>query len=310
MSEASRRWPVLQPDASRVLVQGVTGREASYWTERMRRYGTVVVAGVTPGREGRIVDDVPVYDSVETACARHAIDTAVLFVPPRAARTAALDAIRAGISHVVLLAEHVPVHDVMELLAEADERGVRVIGPNSPGIVVPGSHFVGIMPAWLDDIFRPGVVGVVSRSGSLGTLICLELARGGLGQSAFVGVGGDPIVGTTFRAALEMFDGDPQTRVVALIGEVGGTMEEEAADLIARMTTPVIAFVAGRTVPVGRRMGHAGALVSASRGGAEAKITMLRRAGAHVADVPSGVSQIARDLLAVRGESPASHRDR
>ena len=288
---------MLNCDAARVLVQGITGKEGSYWTAQMRAYGTSVVAGVTPGRGGQRAGDVPVYDTVEAACARHAADTAVLFVPAGAVKTAAQEAIRCGVTEVIILAEHIPIHDVMELLAEADERHVRVIGPNSPGVVLPGRYFIGIMPAWLGTIFRPGGVGVVSRSGSLGTLVCLELVRAGLGQSAFIGIGGDPIVGTTFRDTLEMFEADPRTRAIVLVGEVGGAMEELAAEVIPRMKKPVIACVAGQTVPEGRRMGHAGALVSANRGRADEKMDALRRAGAHVADVPSGVSRLARDLL-------------
>ena len=289
---------MLNRNAVRLLVQGITGREATYWTERMRAAGTRIVAGVTPGRGSQIVCDVPVYNSVNEACASHDIDAAVLFVPPLAVKNAALEDIRCGVKQLVILTEHVPVHDVMELLAVADDHQARVIGPNSPGVVIPGSHFVGIMPAWIKSIFQPGLIGVASRSGSLGTLICLDLVRAGLGQSAFIGVGGDPIVGTTFRDTLEMFEADPATRVIVIVGEVGGSMEEQAADLIPQMTKPVIAFIAGQTVPEGRRMGHAGALVSAERGRADGKMAALRQAGAQVADVPSAVSRIATEVLA------------
>lgn len=280
----------------RVLVQGITGREASFWTEQMKAYGTAVVAGVTPGKGGQVVLDTPVYDSVEAACRNHQIDLSVLFVPPTAVKMAALDALRAGVQQLVVLVEHVPIHDVMEVLAEAEERGARLLGPNSPGLVVPGRYFVGILPAWEATIFRPGSVGVVSRSGSLGTLVSLDIVRTGLGQSAFIGIGGDPIVGTTFLDALEMFERNPRTRAVAMLGEVGGAQEEQAAMFIARMTKPVVAFVAGQTAPEGRRMGHAGAMVGGADGTARTKMAVLREAGAYVADVPSQVSEILKAM--------------
>jgi succinyl-CoA synthetase alpha subunit len=281
----------------RVLVQGITGREASFWTERMMAYGTEVVAGVTPGKGGQVAHGVPVYDTAEAACGDHAIDLSVLFVPPSAAKRAALDALRAGVRQLVLLVEHVPLHDVMEVLGEAERRGARVLGPNSPGLVVPGRHFVGILPAWEPTIFRPGPVGIVSRSGSLGTLISLNLTRAGIGQSAFLGIGGDPIVGTTFLDALETFERDPRTQAVAMLGEVGGALEEQATAFIARMTKPLVVFIAGQSAPEGKRMGHAGAIVAGSAGTARAKMSALREAGATVADVPSQVSEMLADVL-------------
>ncbi|MBI2833237.1 MAG: succinate--CoA ligase subunit alpha [Acidobacteria bacterium] len=284
-------------NAVRVLVQGITGREGSFWTERMKQYGTPIVAGVTPGKGGRAVHGVPVYDSVEAAWNGHAPDTSVLFVPPPAVKQAALDAIGCGLRRLVMLAEHVPVHDVMEVLAEARERGVEVIGPNCPGIVVPGRYSVGIMPAWARNMFQPGTVGVVSRSGSLGALVCLDMVRAGFGESAFIGIGGDPIVGTTFRDALQQFEADPGTQAVVMLGEVGGTMEEDAAAFIPEMSKPVVAFIAGTSAPEGKRMGHAGAIVAGTRGSARSKIDALRAEGAHVADVPSQVSVLLSRLL-------------
>ncbi|MFQ5882128.1 MAG: succinate--CoA ligase subunit alpha [Candidatus Methylomirabilales bacterium] len=282
----------------RVLVQGITGREGSYWTERMRGYGTEIVAGVTPGKGGHSVHGIPVYDSVEATCANHAVDASVLFVPSAAVKSAACETIHCGIKRLVILAEHVPVQDVMEVLAVASDRGVQVIGPNCPGVVVPGRYFIGIMPAWAKGIFQPGTVGVVSRSGSLGTLICLNLVRAGLGQSAFMGIGGDPIVGTTFLDALQMLQMDPGSRAIVMVGEVGGTTEEDAAAFIPKMTKPVVAFIAGKSAPEGKRMGHAGAIVSGGRGSAGAKTEALRRAGAYIADVPSRISEILPGLLA------------
>ena len=224
------------------------------------------------------------------------IDVSALFVPPRAAKMAALDALRAGVQQLIVLVEHVPLHDVMEVLAEAEERGARVVGPNSPGLVVPGRYFVGILPAWEASIFRPGPVGIVSRSGSLGTLVSLDLTRAGIGQSAFIGIGGDPIVGTTFLDALDTFERDPRTQAVVILGEVGGVLEEQTAELIARMRKPVVALIAGRTAPEGRRMGHAGAIVAATGGTAQTKRAALREAGAYMADVPSQVSEILRTV--------------
>lgn len=292
--------PLVLDGVPRVMVQGITGREASFWTEKMIAYGTPVVAGVVPGKGGQQAHGVPVYNTVQDACAEHTIDLAVLFVPPRAVKAAALDAIRAGVKQVVVLVEHTPIHDMMEVFAEAGERGARVLGGNSPGLVVPGRYFVGILPAWEPTIFRPGPVGIVSRSGSLGTLVSVNIARAGLGQSAFVGIGGDPIAGTTFRDVLEMFDGDPRTEAVALLGELGGALEEEAAAYVAQMKKPVVAFIGGQTAPPGKRMGHAGAIVGGSAGTAASKMTVLRAAGARVADVPSQVSEILADVLCCR----------
>jgi succinyl-CoA synthetase alpha subunit len=273
--------------AAPVVVQGITGRQGAFWTERMQACGTDVVAGVTPGKGGRRVHGVPVYDSVAAAAEHHRIGASVLFVPPLAARAACLDALAAGVRLLVLLTEHIPGQDTMEILAAADDRGARVIGPNTAGVVVPGRCSLGIMPAFEQRIFRPGRVGVVSRSGSLGALVCLEVVRAGRGQAAFVGVGGDPIVGTTTREVVAAFDADPGVDTVVLVGEVGGAMEEDAAEHVAGMRKPVFALIAGRTSPPGRRMGHAGAIVSGGRGTAEAKVAALHEAGAVVLETPS-----------------------
>lgn len=273
----------------RVLVQGITGGEGTYWTEQMLEYGSRVVAGCTPGKGGSTVSGVPVYDTVLEALDAHAIDASVIFVPARFAKTAAIEAIEAGVPTVIVLAEFVPVHDTMEMLAVARNAEARVIGPNCPGIVFPGRDFIGIMPGWSDRLFAPGRVGVVSRSGSLGALINLNLVTAGLGQSAFLGLGGDPIVGTTFRDALQMFEADPNTDKVVLLGEVGGPMEEEAADFIPSMSKPVVAFIAGQNAPEGKKMGHAGAMVSGGRGTASSKMAALADAGAQVAETPSEI---------------------
>lgn len=272
-----------------VIVQGITGRQGSFWTHRMTEYGTRVVAGTSPGRGGQMTDGIPVYDSVADAASEHAIDVSVLFVPPLAAKDAALDAIRSGVRKVVFLTEHVPYHDVMEVLTEARDAGTQVLGPNTAGIVVPGQATVGIMPAFASNVFRPGSVGVVSRSGSLGTLVALNLVGAGLGQSAFLGIGGDPILGTTTLDAVQTLDADPRTDAIVLVGEIGGTMEEDAASYISGMRKPVVAFIAGRSAPPGRRMGHAGAIVTGGRGEGESKVRALTTAGATVVDLPSQI---------------------
>lgn len=272
-----------------VIVQGITGRQGSFWTRCMTEYGTRVIAGTSPGRGGQLVDGIPVYDSVGEAAREHAVDVSVLFVPPLAAKAAALDAIRSGVRKVVFLTEHVPYHDVMEVLAEARDAGTQVLGPNTAGIVVPGQATAGIMPAFAANVFRPGNIGVVSRSGSLGTLVALNLVGAGLGQSAFLGIGGDPILGTTTLDAIQTLDADPRTDAIVLVGEIGGTMEEEAAPYISGMRKPVVAFIAGRSAPPGRRMGHAGAIVARGRGDGESKVQALTAAGATVVDLPSEI---------------------
>lgn len=282
------------PTPLRTLVQGITGGEGSYWTEQMLAYGTNVVAGCTPGKGGQQVAGVPVYSAVAEAVADHDIDLSVIFVPAKFAHGAALEAIEAGIPNVIVLAEYVPVHDTMEILAAARASGTQIIGPNCPGIVFPGRDFAGIMPGWSDKLFSPGRIGVVSRSGSLGALINLNLVSAGFGQSAMLGLGGDPIVGTTFAQALHMFEADGNTDTIVLLGEVGGPMEEEAAELIPSLTKPVVAFIAGKNAPEGKKMGHAGALVSGGKGTAASKMTALSGAGAHVADTPTQIIDILR----------------
>lgn len=280
-----------------VLVQGITGRQGTFWTARMLECGTRIVAGSSPGRGGQEVCGVPVYDSAADAAARHHIDVSVLFTPPLATRTAVLEALAAGTRRLVVLTEHIPTQDTMEFLAAARARGARVVGPNTAGVVTPGEAAVGIMPAFAANIFRPGAVGVISRSGSLGTLVCLHIVRAGFGQSAFIGIGGDPILGTTTLDALRILDADARTRAVVIVGELGGQMEEEAAGHIRTMRKPVLAYIAGRTAPPGRRMGHAGAIVSGARGSAASKVAALRDAGARVLETPAAVGEALRDAL-------------
>jgi succinyl-CoA synthetase alpha subunit len=273
----------------RVLVQGITGKQGTFWTQKMVDQGTRVVGGVNPRQAGARHLDVPVHASATAAMAETPFDITVLFVPPAAAKDAALDAIQAGAKTVVILTEHIPMRDVLAIHHAARGRGARIIGPNTAGIVTPGEGFVGIMPGHNPNIFQPGAVGVISRSGSLGTLMCLNLTRAGMGQSAFLGIGGDPMIGTTTRDALEALDKDERTRGVVLVGEIGGAMEEEAAVYAAAMRKPVVAFIAGRASPPGKTMGHAGAIVS----------------GVPVADTPADIPRMLRRRLEANQPEPA-----
>ena len=283
--------------ADRVLVQGITGRQGTYWTERMQAYGTRVVAGVNPKKAGTEHCGVPVFATAGDAMREAGFDVSVLFIPPLGVKTAAQDAIDAGCGRLVILTEHVPVQDVMELLAMARATGAAVLGPNTAGLVTPGECFVGFMPAFEADVFRPGGVGVISRSGSLGTLICLNLVQAGFGQSAFIGIGGDPIVGTTTRDALQQLDVDERTDAVVIVGEIGGTMEEDAAAYAGGMTKPVVAFIAGAASPPGKKMGHAGAIVMGDKGTYASKRTALEAAGVEVLDTPSEVGRALHAAL-------------
>ncbi len=275
----------------KVLVQGITGKQGTFWTEKMREMGADVVAGVNPKRAGEIHIGVSVYKSAVEAARHTPIDVSVIFIPPTMAKEAIIDAIDAGVGTIVALTEHIPGHDVLELFARLKNSRSRIIGPNTAGIVTPGEGFVGIMPGHNTNIFMPGNVGVISRSGSLGTLICLNLTRAKLGQSAFIGIGGDPIIGTTTRDALIALDRDTRTRSVVLVGEIGGAMEEDAAEYARGMKKPIVSFIAGRSSPPDKKMGHAGAIVTAGKGGYVTKRAALEKAGVRVADTPAEVSE-------------------
>ena len=280
---------IIYRQSARVLVQGITGKQGTFWTQKMMECGTRVVAGVNPKRAGEQHLGVPVYATAKAAVAESPFDVAVMFIPPAMAREAALDAVEAGARTVVILTEHIPARDVIAIHHAAAQHGTRIVGPNTAGIVTPGEGFVGIMPGHNPNIFQPGAIGVISRSGSLGTLICLNLTRAGLGQSAFLGIGGDPMIGTTTRDALQALDEDERTRAIVLVGEIGGAMEEAAADYAARMSKPVVSFIAGRASPPGKKMGHAGAIVSGSFGSYEGKRRALEAAGVTVADTPAEI---------------------
>jgi succinyl-CoA synthetase alpha subunit len=289
---------VIVRGSDRVLVQGITGKQGTFWSERMREYGTMVVGGVNPKRAGEAHMGLPVWATAREAARETNIDAAVMFIPPLGVKAAALDAIEAGIAKIVCLTEHVPVHDAMYILAAARDRGAQVLGPNTAGVVTVGECFLGFMPAFNPRVFRQGNVGVISRSGSLGTLICLNLVQAGLGISAFIGIGGDPILGTTTRDALVALDRDPATQAIALIGEIGGAMEEEAADYAQTMKKPIAAFIAGAASPPGKRMGHAGAIVMGDKGSYAGKKAALEAAGVMVCATPSGVAESLKDARA------------
>jgi succinyl-CoA synthetase alpha subunit len=258
----------------------------------MLEYGTKVVAGVTPGRGGEAVEGIPVYNTVAEAVREQRAEASVFFVPPPAVRDAAFETIDAGIKIIVVVTEHVPVHEVMEIRSYARDRRVRLLGPTSPGIITPGEAKVGIMPG---NMFRPGRIGIISRSGTLSYEISVDLAAAGLGQSTVVGVGADPVVFTGMTELLELFEGDPDTDQVVIIGEVGGTQEEKAAEFIARrVTKPVVAYVAGRQAPEGKRMGHAGAIIQGELGTPQSKVNALRQTGVPVADYPLEVVELIK----------------
>ncbi len=285
---------ILVGGQTRLLVQGITGYQGAFHTGLMLEAGTHVVAGVTPGKGGSEVHGVPVFDTVEEAVRETGADACVVFVPARFARDAALEAIASRLDPVVIITEGIPVRDAIEIVAYARRQGVRVLGPNGPGVTTPGQCRAGIMPSHL---FTPGGVGVVSRSGTLTYEIVAGLTRAGLGQSTAVGLGGDPVVGMSFVEALELFGADPDTLAVVLIGEIGGSAEEDAARYIARQFgKPVVAYIAGRTAPPGKRMGHAGAVISGTEGTADHKVRALEAAGVAVAPLVSGVPS----LLAAR----------
>lgn len=290
---------ILVKAETRVLVQGITGNQGSFHTRLMLEYGTQVVAGVVPGRGGQEVSGVPVFDTVAEAVAAHRPDCGIIFVPAFAAPDAILEEVAAGIPLIVCITEGIPVLDMIPVYHKVRAAGARLIGPNCPGLISPAEKIkVGIMPG---QIHRPGPVGVVSRSGTLTYEVVQALSDAGLGQSTCVGIGGDPIIGMSFVEVVQMFESDPDTKGVVVIGEIGGADEEDCAAYIAdRGTKPVVAFVAGRSAPPEKRMGHAGAIVSGGAGTAQGKIEAFRRAGVEVAELPGDVAKIMASKLGAR----------
>ena len=284
---------------TRVLVQGITGKEGSFQTRRCIEYGTKVVAGVTPGRGGETAEGVPVFNRVSHAVKETGAECALIFVPPPFAADAILEAADAGMPLVVCITEGIPTKDMVMVKRALTGTSTRLIGPNCPGVITAGECRVGIMPG---NVFSTGSVGVVSRSGTLVYEAVDQLTRRSIGQSTCIGVGGDPIIGTTQREALELFNEDPDTAAVVLIGEIGGSAEQEAADYIKRhMRKPVIAFIAGSTAPPGRRMGHAGAIISGNSGTAASKKAALSDAGATISESPAEIGLTAERVLRERG---------
>ncbi len=280
---------------TKLVVQGITGRDGSFHTKLMLEYGTKVVAGVTPGKGGQEVHGVPVFDTVEEAVKETGANTSVIFVPARFAADAIMEAADAGVQLIVAITEGIPVHDMSRVVKFVREKGGRLIGPNCPGLITPNEAKVGILPG---QIFKRGSIGVISRSGTLTYEIVSHLTAAGLGQSTAIGIGGDPIIGTRFIDLLEMFENDPETEGVALIGEIGGTDEQEAAAYIKEhVSKPVVAFIAGRTAPAEKRMGHAGAIISGSSGTAEEKIRVFEESGVRVAQVPEEVAALLKEAL-------------
>ncbi len=281
---------IIVDDNTRVVVQGITGYQGSYHSKAMMEFGTKVVAGTSPGKGGEMVNNIPVFDSVSEAMDATGANTSCVFVPAPFCKDAALEAIEAGIRTLVVVTEHLPVLDAIHFVSVARSRGITVIGPNCPGLASPGKAKVGILP---NKIFRKGNIGVVSKSGTLTYEIVNSITERGLGQSTCVGIGGDRVTGTSFIDILERFEADKQTKQIVLVGEIGGTAEEEAAEYIKEdVDKPVVAYIAGRTAPPGKRMGHAGAIIARGRGTAESKIKALEAAGVKVAKIPTDVPEL------------------
>jgi succinyl-CoA synthetase alpha subunit len=291
---------ILIDESTRVVVQGITGKDGGFHTEQMLKYGTKVVAGVTPGKGGQVTQGVPVFNGVAEAVQATGANTSVIFVPARLnAADAVIEAVYAGIQLVVCISENIPTMDMIRVNAIVDANpGVRLIGPNCPGLISPGKSKVGIIPG---NVFLPGPVGLVSRSGTLTYEIADELTRAGIGQTSAVGIGGDPMIGTTFKDVLPLFEADPDTKVIVMVGEIGGSDEEEGAEVIKSLTKPVVGFIGGRTAPPGKRMGHAGAIISGKTGTPQGKVDALNAVGVPVADTPHDIVGLVQAALAKLG---------
>jgi succinyl-CoA synthetase alpha subunit len=286
---------ILIDEKTRVVVQGITGREGTFHTLQAIKYGTKVVAGVTPGKGGTRHEGIPVYNTVSGAVQGEGANASVIFVPPPFAADAIMESADAGIPVIICITEGIPTLDMVKAYQYVKARRVRLIGPNCPGVISPGKCKIGIMPA---HIHTAGPVGVISRSGTLTYEAVDQLTRRGIGQSTCIGIGGDPIIGSTFTDLLDLFQKDPETRAVVMIGEIGGTAEEEAAAFIKdNVTKPVVGFIAGRTAPPGRRMGHAGAIISGGKGTAAEKMAVMRAAGLHVVESPADIGDAIARLL-------------
>jgi succinyl-CoA synthetase alpha subunit len=286
---------ILVDASTRLVVQGITGREGAFHATRNLAYGTQVVAGVTPGKAGQLVESIPVFNTVDDAVRETGANTAMVFVPPRFATDAIYEAADSGVELIVCITEGIPAHDMLRVYTHLKRGGQTLIGPNCPGAISPGIASVGIMPT---QVFQPGRVGLVSRSGTLTYQISKELALLGIGQSTVVGIGGDPVVGSSFIDILSRFEADPDTDLAVMVGEIGGAEEERAAEYIAEhMSTPVVAYIAGFQAPPGKQMGHAGAIITGSSGTAQAKKDALEAKGVRVGTNPTEVAELVRDAL-------------
>ena len=283
---------MLLDERTRLLVQGITGHQGQFHTRAMLDYDTKVVAGVTPGKAGETVHGVPVFDSCFDAVDETGANASIMFVPAPYAKDAAVEAIEAGVKLLVVITERIPFHDTLDVVTYARAKGCRVIGPNCPGLISPGKAKAGIMP---NHIFRPGDVGVISRSGTLTYEIVHAITEAGFGESACLGIGGDPVIGTSMSEALELLAKDRETKRIVLVGEIGGTTEEETAKRARRMRKPIYAYIAGRTAPPGRRMGHAGAIISRGMGTAQSKIDAFSKARIPVAEYPVDIARLLRE---------------
>jgi len=286
---------ILVDGGTRLVVQGITGREGAFHATRNKAYGTNVVAGVTPGKAGQSVDGIPVFNTVADAVGETDANTAMVFVPPRFATDALYEAIESGVDLIICITEGIPAHDMMRVYTHLRRGDQTLVGPNCPGVISPGKATVGIMPT---QVFQPGRVGLVSRSGTLTYQISKELAQVGIGQSTVVGIGGDPVVGSSFIDILGRFEADPETDLVVMVGEIGGSEEEKAADFIAStMSTPVVGYIAGFQAPPGKQMGHAGAIITGSSGTAQGKKEALEAQGVRVATNPTEVAQLVKEQI-------------
>ena len=284
--------------STRVLVSGITGSEGSFWTKHMIEMGTNVVCGVTPGKEGETVENIPVYHSMKRAVACHKVDAAMLYVPPRFVMDAVFEAIDSGLRKIVTIADGIPLHEAVKIRQAAIASGVTVIGGNSSGIISPGKAMMGMFPYWIERVYKPGGVGVMTRSGSLTNEVTAMVVKAGFGVSTLAGVGGDSVPGTRFAELLPLYEADADTKAMVIIGELGGTMEEEVAECMTakRFTKPLVAFIGGRTAPEGKRMGHAGAIVTGGKGSVMDKVRALENAGAKVADRPGKVGVLLKEM--------------
>jgi succinyl-CoA synthetase alpha subunit len=279
---------------TKCVVQGITGKQGSFHTKSMLEYGTQIVAGTSPGKGGQEFEGVPVYNSIEEILEEKDVNASIIFIPAPFAKDAAFAAISL-LNLAVIITEHIPVHDSMQIAQYAQKNDCRVIGPNTPGIITPGVGKLGIMPT---NIFQPGDIGIVSRSGTLTYEVASQITLAGLGQSTCLGIGGDPVVGLDFAEVLQMFEEDPDTSAMVMIGEIGGNAEEKAADYIAKnINKPVVAYIAGITAPAGKRMGHAGAIIEGDSGSAQSKINALESAGVQVARQPSQIIDIMKKFI-------------